>query len=103
MRSLVPAWPTARPICVGLGGAAAHAAATAERTGADAIYVASIDGTPRRFGAGSLPGLRYPWFKWFDPTRSLPLPSPGSSAVYILSELAGRRSCRRPGRLPRRT
>jgi len=48
-----------------------------------------VDGTPRRYGAGSLPGLRYPWLKWFDPTRSVPLPADGSRAVYVLSELAG--------------
>jgi hypothetical protein len=56
---------------------------------ASAIYVASVDGTPRRFGAGNLPGLRYPWLKWFDPARSLPLPEPSETAVYVLSELNG--------------
>ena len=57
--------------------------------GAETIYVASIDGTPRRFGSGSLPGLRYPWFKWFDPSRSVPLPKPSHIAVFMLSELNG--------------
>src|SRR6266571_4929927 len=71
-RSLVEIWPQRDAALHGLGGPAAIAAATADRVAADAIYVASIDGTPRRFGAGNLPGLRYPWFKWFDPTRSLP-------------------------------
>jgi hypothetical protein len=88
-RALLSAWPERDTNLVGLGGAAAHAAATAERADADVIYVASIDGTPRRYGAGSLPGLRYPWFKWFDPTRSLPLPPIGRSAVYALAELNG--------------
>jgi PA14 domain len=87
-RSLGVAWPERETNLVGLGGAAAHAATTAEQVGADAIYVASVDGTPRRFGAGSLPGLRYPWLKWFDPARSLPLPAPGTRAVYALSELS---------------
>ena len=73
----------------GLGGVAAHAALTSDRVEADAIYVASVDGTPRRFGAGTLPGLRYPWFKWFDPARSVPLPPASSTAVYLLSELQG--------------
>ncbi|MBV9581014.1 MAG: hypothetical protein JO057_20740, partial [Chloroflexi bacterium] len=86
---LVSQWPERETSLHGLGGAAAHAALTAERVGADAIYVASVDGTPRRFGAGSLPGLRYPWFKWFDPSRSLPLPPVSSTAVYMLSELQG--------------
>src|SRR5579872_4395700 len=86
---LIGQWPDREPALHGLGGPAAHAATTADRTGATAIYVASVDGTPRRFGAGVLPGLRYPWFKWFDPARSLPLPAPGSTAVYMLSELAG--------------
>jgi hypothetical protein len=36
-----------------------------------------------------LPGLRYPWLKWFDPARSLPLPPDGTRAVYVLAELAG--------------
>jgi hypothetical protein len=63
----------------------------AESSGASAIFYASVDGTPRRFGAGSLPGLRYPWFKWFDATRSLPLPAEDTSAVYALSELQGER------------
>ena len=65
------------------------AQAAISKLGADTIYVASIDGTPRRFGSGSLPGLRYPWFKWFDPSRSVPLPRPSSTAIYLLSELAG--------------
>ena len=73
----------------GLGGAAAHAATTAEQANADVIYVASIDGTPRRFGSGNLPGLQYPRFKWFDPRRSVPVPSSGVTAVYGLSELVG--------------
>jgi hypothetical protein len=61
-RNLVDLWPEREASLHGLGGPAARAAATADRVGAEAIYVASIDGTPRRFGAGSLPGLRYPWF-----------------------------------------
>jgi 4-amino-4-deoxy-L-arabinose transferase-like glycosyltransferase len=87
-KALLDAWPDRDTSLVGLGGGAAHAAATAERVGADAIYVASVDGTPRRYGAGALPGLRYPWFKWFDPTRSLPLPARGATAVYALGEIA---------------
>jgi len=87
-RALLDAWPDREASLLGLGGPAAHAAATADRVGASAIYVASVDGTPRHFGAGSLPGLRYPWFKWFDPARSVPLPASGSTAVYALSELA---------------
>ena len=51
--------------------------------------MASVDGTPRRFGAGTLPGLRYPWLKWFDATRSLPMPAEASTAVYALHELQG--------------
>ena len=86
---LVSLWPDRETTLHGLGGAAAHAATTADRVGAGAIYVASIDGTPRRFGAGSMPGLRYPWLKWFDPTRSLPLPAESNTAVYMLSELQG--------------
>jgi hypothetical protein len=69
-KGLVEIWPQRDAALHGLGGPAAVAAATADRVAADAIYVASIDGTPRRFGAGSLTGLRYPWFKWFDPARS---------------------------------
>ena len=88
-KTLVDIWPEREAALHGLGGPAARAAATADRVGAEAIYVASIDGTPRRFGAGSLPGLRYPWFKWFDPSRSVPLPPPSSTAVYMLSELSG--------------
>ncbi len=88
-RGLADAWPERETSLHGLGGAAAHAALTADRVGASAIYVASVDGTPRRFGAGTLPGLRYPWFKWFDPARSLPLPSASATAVYMLSELQG--------------
>ncbi|MGI9147852.1 MAG: glycosyltransferase family 39 protein [Chloroflexota bacterium] len=91
-RTLVDLWPEREPALHGLGGPAAHAASTADRTGAETIYVASVDGTPRRFGAGSLPGLRYPWFKWFDPSRSVPLPPPSSTAVYMLSELGGQPS-----------
>jgi hypothetical protein len=87
-KALLEAWPDRDTSLVGLGGAAAHAAATAERVGADVIYVASVDGTPRRYGAGALPGLRYPWFKWFDPTRSLPLPANGATAVYALGEIS---------------
>ena len=86
-KSLVDLWPEREPALQGLGGAAVQAAVVADRLGASAIYVASIDGTPRRFGAGSLPGLRYPWFKWFDPARSLPLPPPSTTGVYQLSEL----------------
>ena len=89
VRTLVDSWPDREASLHGLGGPAARAAAAADRVGAAAIYVASIDGTPRRFGAGSLPGLRYPWFKWFDPSRSVPLPAPPSTAVYMLSELVG--------------
>jgi hypothetical protein len=88
-KGLVEIWPQRDAALHGLGGPAAVAAATADRVAADAIYVASIDGTPRRFGAGSLTGLRYPWFKWFDPARSLPLPTEDKTAVYMLSELAG--------------
>jgi hypothetical protein len=87
--TLVQAWPEREPALHGLGGAAAHAALTSDRLTANAIYVASVDGTPRRFGAGSLTGLRYPWFKWFDPQRTLPLPPPSTTAVYMLSELRG--------------
>ncbi|HEX8968210.1 MAG TPA: PA14 domain-containing protein [Chloroflexota bacterium] len=90
--SLVALWPDRETTFHGLGGAAAHAAATSDRVDAGAIYVASVDGTPRRFGSGNLPGLRYPWFKWFDPARSLPLPAPETVAVYMLSELAGSQS-----------
>ena len=88
-KGLIEIWPERDTTLHGLGGAAAHAAQTADRAGARAIYVASVDGTPRRFGSGSLPGLRYPWFKWFDPQRSLPLPPANATAVYMLSELAG--------------
>jgi hypothetical protein len=87
--SLSAAWPDREASLHGLGGAAAHAVQTADRVGAQSIYVASIDGTPRRFGAGNLPGLRYPWIKWFDPMRSLPLTPGGTTAVYMLSELRG--------------
>ena len=87
--SLVDAWPEREPGLHGLGGAAAHAALLADRLNASAIYVASVDGTPRRFGSGTLPGLRYAWFKWFDPARSVPLPPPSSTAVYQLAELRG--------------
>jgi hypothetical protein len=87
--SLVQAWPDREASLHGLGGAAAHAVGTADKVGAQAIYVAAIDGTPRRFGAGSLPGLRYPWIKWFDPLRSLPLSPGGTTSVYMLSELRG--------------
>jgi dolichyl-phosphate-mannose-protein mannosyltransferase len=86
---VVAAWPDREPALHGLGGAAAHAALTSDQARANAIYVASVDGSPRRFGAGVLPGLRYPWFKWFDPQRSLPLPPEASRAVYMLSELRG--------------
>ena len=86
-KGLVDTWPQREPALHGLGGAAANAALTSDAVNAATIYVASVDGTPRRFGAGNLPGLRYPWFKWFDPTRTLPLPSDGSTAVYMLSEL----------------
>ena len=88
-KSLVEIWPERQTALQGLGGAAAHAAAMADLVNASTIYVASVDGTPRRFGAGSLPGLRYPWFKWFDPARSLPLPAASSTAVYQLAELRG--------------
>ncbi|MCA1647918.1 MAG: hypothetical protein LC797_21460 [Chloroflexi bacterium] len=86
---VLASWPDRETALHGLGGPAAVAAQTADRVGAETIYVASIDGTPRRFGAGSLPGLRYPWFKWFDPSRSVPLPRPSSVAVYMLSEIKG--------------
>ncbi|MBV9595601.1 MAG: glycosyltransferase family 39 protein [Chloroflexi bacterium] len=86
---LADVWPERETSLHGLGGAAAHAALTSDRVAASAIYVASVDGTPRRFGAGSLPGLRFPWFKWFDPARSVPLPPASSTAVYVLSELNG--------------
>jgi Dolichyl-phosphate-mannose-protein mannosyltransferase len=95
-KTLVDIWPERDLALHGLGGPAARAAATADGVGAEAIYVASIDGTPRRFGAGALPGLRYPWFKWFDPSRSVPLPSASSTAVYMLSELSGQTA---PGEL----
>ncbi len=88
-KGLADLWPERETSLHGLGGVAAHAALTSDRVGADAIYVASVDGTPRRFGAGTLPGLRYPWFKWFDPARSVPLPPASSTAVYLLSELQG--------------
>ncbi|MDQ6671618.1 MAG: hypothetical protein M3069_12875 [Chloroflexota bacterium] len=88
-KTVIEMWPDRDAGVHGLGGPVARAAATADRVGAEAIYVASIDGTPRRFGAGSLPGLRYPWFKWFDPSRSVPLASESSTAVYMLSELGG--------------
>jgi hypothetical protein len=88
---LVRQWPERETALHGLGGPAAHAAATADRVAADVIYVASIDGTPRRYGAGMLPGLRYPWFKWFDPSRSLPLSAAGETAVYMESELRDQR------------
>jgi hypothetical protein len=97
-KGLVDVWPERETSLHGLGGAAAHAALTSDQVGASAIYVASVDGTPRRFGAGSLPGLRYPWFKWFDASRSLPLPPPSSTAVYMLSELKGQTT---PGDLTR--
>ncbi|MBV9894213.1 MAG: hypothetical protein JO020_08585 [Chloroflexi bacterium] len=87
--SLVPIWPDREAALHGLGGAAAHAVETADRVSAESIYVASVDGTPRHFGAGNLPGLRYPWIKWFDPLRSLPLPPASTTAVYVLSELRG--------------
>ncbi|HEY2593859.1 MAG TPA: hypothetical protein VGK33_08155, partial [Chloroflexota bacterium] len=86
---LVNIWPERETSLHGLGGAAAHAALTSDRVGASAIYVASADGTPRRFGAGTLTGLRYPWFKWFDPARTVPLPPASATAVYMLSELGG--------------
>jgi hypothetical protein len=88
-KALADVLPRREAVLHGLGGAAAQAAATVDRVGADAVYVASMDGTPRRFGAGMLTGLRYPWFKWYDPARSLPLPPDGSTAVYVLSELSG--------------
>jgi hypothetical protein len=97
-KGLADLWPERETSLHGLGGAAAHAALTSDRVGASVIYVASVDGTPRRFGAGSLPGLRYPWFKWFDPSRSLPLPPVSSTAVYMLSELKGQST---PGDLTR--
>ena len=89
MKGLVDLWPERESALHGLGGAAAHAALTSDGVGAGAIYVASVDGTPRRFGAGSLPGLRYPWLKWFDPVRSVPMPAPSTTAVYVLSEVVG--------------
>jgi hypothetical protein len=87
--SLGKTWTEREASLHGLGGPAAHAVETADRVGAQSIYVAAIDGTPRRFGAGTLPGLRYPWIKWFDPLRSLPLPPTGTTAVYMLGELRG--------------
>ncbi|MBV9170424.1 MAG: hypothetical protein JOZ81_10110, partial [Chloroflexi bacterium] len=87
--SVAGGWSERETAFHGLGGMAAHAAATADRNRTDLIYVASVDGTPRRYGAGNLPGLRYPWFKWFDPSRSLPLPAPADRAVYALGELDG--------------
>jgi hypothetical protein len=86
-KGLADQWPDRDVALHGLGGPAALAATTADQVGAEAIYVASIDGTPRRFGAGNLPGLRYPWFKWFDPSRGVPLPPTSETAVYMLSEL----------------
>lgn len=88
-RSVVETWSQREPLLHGLGGPAAHAAQTADASGAEQIFVASVDGTPRRFGAGSLTGLRYPAFRWFDPSRSVPLPDAPMRAVYMLSELAG--------------
>lgn len=88
-KSLIDSWPDRETSLHGLGGPAARAAQTADKIAADAIYVASIDGTPRRFGAGSLAGLRYPTFKWFDPSRSVPLPRLSGTAVYMLAELNG--------------
>jgi Dolichyl-phosphate-mannose-protein mannosyltransferase len=87
--SVISGWNERETAFHGLGGMAAHAARTSDHAAADFIYVASVDGTPRRFGAGNLPGLRYPWFKWFDPSRSLPLPAPAERAVYALGELDG--------------
>ncbi|HEY0582316.1 MAG TPA: glycosyltransferase family 39 protein, partial [Chloroflexota bacterium] len=88
-RGLIELWPQRDTALHGLGGPAAQAALTSDGVAAEAIYVASIDGTPRRFGAGNLTGLRYPWFKWFDPARSLPVPAGPGAAVYVLSELNG--------------
>jgi len=88
-RGLADGWSQRETTLRGLGGAAAHAAQTADAVSADVVYVASIDGTPRRFGAGTLPGLRYPWFKWFDPRRTLPLAPDAATSVYALHELVG--------------
>ena len=88
-KALVDVWPQRDAFLHGLGGAAFNAARVADDTSASSIYLASIDGTPRRVGAGTLLGLRYPWFKWFDPVRSLPLPRDGETAVYALNELGG--------------
>jgi hypothetical protein len=89
--AVAQAWPDRETNLYGLGGAAARAARTAEASGAGVIYVASSDGSPRSFGAGSLPGLRFPWFKWFDPAKSLPIPADSTTAVYVLNELPAAR------------
>ncbi len=90
-RGLLDLWPRRELIYHGLAGPVADAATAADRGGADLVYVASIDGTPRRYGAGNLPGLRYPPFKWFDPSRSVPLAPTGARAAYLLAEIAGPR------------
>lgn len=88
-RGLVELWPQRELSYHGLGGSIGHAVVTAERADANVVYVASGDGSPRHFGAGNLPGLRFPSLKWFDPTRSLPIPPEPLRAVYQLGELAG--------------
>lgn len=88
-RGLVDLWPRRELQYYGMGGAAALGVSTADREGADRVYVASGDGSPRRFGAGNLPGLRYASLKWFDPARSVPLPPDGTRAVYLLAEAYG--------------
>src|SRR5207237_1342073 len=47
-KGLVELWPQREPALHGLGGAAAQAAVLSDRVGASSIYVASVDGTPRR-------------------------------------------------------
>ncbi|HET6316095.1 MAG TPA: glycosyltransferase family 39 protein, partial [Chloroflexota bacterium] len=88
-KTVLDIWPQREAALHGLGGVAVLAVGAADRASAEAIYVASIDGTPRRFGAGTLTGLRWPWIKWFDPARSLPVPGTSGTAVYVLNELTG--------------
>lgn len=87
VRGLVELWPQRELSFHGLGGAIGHATLVADREGAALVYVASVDGSPRHFGSGNLPGLRYPSLKWFDPARSVPIPPEPLRAVYDLAEL----------------
>lgn len=88
-RGLAELLPGRDALYHGLPGPAALAARVANEEQADVVYVASSTGTPRLFGAGNLPGLAYPRFKWFDPSRSVPLPPEGTRAVYDLWEVDG--------------